>query len=456
MGLRIIQSSLSIASIAAWLVFSTGESRADDGVNLRESAKIGRTAKTSFELDADGQYRPEAGEKKTEPLDLKVRGRLDYVERVLNIGQDETARKVVRMVERAGAAIDGKVIPTKSSLRPEVGYLVAEKRDDGVFTFSPGGPLTRSELDLTQVPADPLDLPGLLPRKKVKINDKWTVSAEAARSLSGYDALAVNALQATLVKIDDDRAIVRLKGEVRGASLGGLGKIEIEGTCEFDRKAGWIDSVKVDRVEVREAGPVEAGLDLKSSIALTRSVIEAPAELNDEILKKLAVEATAERSLLLANAPDGSFSFVHDRDWHVFSENVKRIVLRRVERGEVTAQCNLMVGPKAGRGRHQDPKQFREDIREALGKRFGRFADEGEIDQGPNGNYCYRVVAQGKAGDLEVVWIYDLIAGPEGDQLSATFTLAATETKGFGDQDIKMVGSIQWIARDKADAKPAR
>ena len=154
-----------------------------------------------------------------------------------------------------------------------------------------------------------------------------------------------------------------MKGEIQGASLGGAGTIAIDGSCEFDREVGWIKSLKVDRVEVREAGPVEAGLDVKSAIVLTRSAIEPPAELNDETLAKLSIDAALEHSLLLATAPDGSYSFAHDRDWHVFSENVKRIVLRRMERGEVTAQCNLMVGPKAGRGRHQDPKQFRDDIR---------------------------------------------------------------------------------------------
>lgn len=424
-------------------------------IALRETAKVGRTAKTRFELKADGQYRPESGEKKTEPLDLNVRGRLDYTERVVKIGRDETPRKVVRMVERAGAAIDGKVVPARSSLRPEVGFLVAEKRDDGVFSFSPGGPLTRSELDLIQVPADPLDLPGLLPQRKVKVQESWLVSTDAARSLSGYDAIAVNGLRAVLLKFDDDRAVVRLKGEVRGASLGGLGKIAIDGTCEFDRRAGWIDSVRLDRVELREAGPVEAGLDVKSSVSLTRSAIEPPAELNDENTERLAVDATADRALLTATSPDGSFSFAHDRDWHLFSENVKRIVLRRVERGEVTAQCNLTVGPKAGRGRHQDPKQFRDDIRAALGKRFERFVDEGELDQGPNGNYCYRAVARGKVGDLDVIWIYALIASPAGDQLSAAFTLAAAEAKSFGDQDVRLIGSVQWNAAAPAEAKPA-
>ena len=199
---RMIRSSLSIAPITACLLFSA-VIFAGEAVNLRETAKIGRTAKTHFELNAEGQYRPEATDKKTKPLDLKVQGRLDYIERSREVGREPISSQGRSNGRTRSASIDGKVLPARSSLRPEVGFLVAEKRDDGVFVFSPGGPLTRSELELTQVPADPLDLPGLLPQKKVKVNDRWTVTAAAARSLSGYDALAVNALEATLAKLDD-------------------------------------------------------------------------------------------------------------------------------------------------------------------------------------------------------------------------------------------------------------
>ena len=57
---------------------------------------------------------------------------------------------------------------------------------------------------------------------------------------------------------------------------------------------------------------------------------------------------------------------------------------------------------------------------------------------------------------MGVIWIYDLIANPDGEQLSATFTLAASETKAFGDQDVKLIGSIQWASKERVGSKAAR
>ena len=89
-------------------------------------------------------------------------------------------------------------------------------------------------------------------------------------------------------------------------------------------------------------------------------------------------------------------------------------VLKRVERGRLVAQCNLAAGPNAGRGRHQDPDQFRDDVRKGLGPRFGQFLGVGEVDGDPAGGFRYKVGVQGRQGDLGVVWYYYLIAGPDG------------------------------------------
>ena len=54
---------------------------------------------------------------------------------------------------------------------------------------------------------------------------------------------------------------------------------------------------------------------------------------------------------------------------------------------------------------------------------------------------------QGKEGDLGVLWDYYLVASPEGDQLLATFTLAQNDAEAFGDQDLELIGSLEWRSR---------
>ena len=79
----------------------------------------------------------------------------------------------------------------------------------------------------------------------------------------------------------------------------------------------------------------------------------------------------------------------------MFWEDRKLIVLKRLSGSQVIAQCNFMSGPNAGKGRHQDPTQFRDDIRRGLRKRFVRFIGAGEVDGHPAGGFRYKVGVSG-------------------------------------------------------------
>jgi hypothetical protein len=158
----------------------------------------------------------------------------------------------------------------------------------------------------------------------------------------------------------------------------------------------------------------------------------------------MVLDVTPAQEMLRMTAPGGKATLVHDRHWHTFWEDARLTVLKRLKRGQVIAQCNLMVGPAAGKGRHQDPNQFRDDIRRALKQRFVQFLGAGEVEGDPAGGFRYKVGVQGREADLGVIWYYYLIASREGDQLLATFTLAEDHAKEFGGEDQKVVGSLGW------------
>ena len=129
------------------------------------------------------------------------------------------------------------------------------------------------------------------------------------------------------------------------------------------------------------------------------------------------------------------------------------MVLKRFDQGRVIAHCKLATGPSVGKGKHQDPGQFRDDVRRSLKERFVQFLGAGEVDGDPLGGFRYKVGVQGREGDLGVLWNYFLVASPEGDQLLATFTLADKDAAAFGDQDLELVSSLQW-ARPATARKP--
>jgi len=429
------------------LVAGSGVAAADGGVELRERPEAGQVSRVVVELKARGRLQPGppggVGRREEKPLGVRVEARFAFVERVLE-SRPGGPRRVARWVVQAAAARNGEVIPEESAIRPEVRLLVAEVREGAAHAYSPGGPLTRSELELVQGPADPLCLGGLLPGGPVAIGGRWKVGTDAARSLSGYDALAANGLSATLEALDDATAKVRLQGEVRGAVLGGEGTIVCDGSFRFDRMAGQIDRLDLKRSELRKPGAVEAGLDLTSTLSLERRPAEAPAELADAVVAALPSRPDPGLELLRFTPVGGRYTLLHDRNWHIFSETTKQAVLRWLDHGEVLAQCNLAAGPNAGRGRHQDLGQFRDDVRTALGRSFGRVVGQGDVEGAAAGGFRHKVAVAGRVGETGVLWLYYLVASPAGDQLLATFTLTDAQARRFADQDIRVIGSLEW------------
>jgi hypothetical protein len=457
--------------LAAWLWPAGLKAATEAPVELREGLAVGTSTQVRIELKADGLFRPglppasvTAEAKMPKPLVLDVKSRLVFSERVLkaDLGAASSLRpgeaasekkggpgravKVARWVAQAASAINGEVRATAGLLRPERSLLVVERKraEETVVVVSPAGPMTRAELEQVQGPADPLLLADLLPRGPVAKGQSWKLPNSAVFALSDYDTLESSTLEAKLERLDETSARLRLSGEVQGSARGGGGKITCEGFASFDRKAGLVDRLELNRTETRQAGPVEAGLDVKSTLSVVRRPGRLAPELADAAIGDLPLDTSPQRQLLQLIAPDGKYSLLHDRRWHTFWDDPKLVVLKRLDKGRVIAHCNLATGPRAGRGKHQDLEQFRDDVRRALGQRFVQFQGAGEVDGNPAGGFRYKVGVQGREGDLGVLWYYYLIASPDGDQLLATFTLAEQDLEAFGEQDLAIIRSLEW------------
>ncbi len=478
LGLRGGATALVVLlGLARWAAGQTA-----DAVILGESVPRGTASRVRIELKAHGLFRPPLppdkmapGAKMPKPMALDVQTRLIFNERVIGLAGDRTANgtsrgqaaggatrgkpaRVVRHVMQAASAINGakgEIRPMTAVLRPEVALLVAERSsaDGSVVVFSPAGPLTRSELEVVQGVGDPLAIADILPTGPVRPGQSWRVGETAARGISQYDAITANTLDALLESVDPTRAAVRLHGRIEGSLQGARGLMTCDGVLIFDRRRGWIERLELNRNESRRPGPIEAGLDVKSTLTFTRVTENPPATLSDAALARASLETTPQRLWLTQDSPDGKAQLLHHRRWHVFWEDPKVVVLKRLDGSRVVAQCNLVVGPPAGRGRHQDPVQFRDEVRRVLGQRFVQFLGTGTVGGDPAGGFRFKVGVQGREGDLGVVWYYYLVAGPEGDQLVVTYTLAARDAQTFGDQDAEMIGTLRWRQPRQADAR---
>ena len=318
---------------------------------------------------------------------------------------------------------------------------------------SPAGPLTRSELELVEGLGDPLELADFLPDQEVAKGRSWKLTTAAANALSGYDVVKSCTLEATLERVDEcEWPGFVLQGMIEGSVLGGAGTISCDGFFTFDRKSSLIDRLEVNRAEKRQAGPVEAGLDVKSTLSVIRRRVPLPPELGDAALANVSLDTSPAAS---ASPARGRRRQVHLAARPALAHLLGRPQADSLETDrEWTGDRPVQPGkgPSAGKGRHQDLNQFRDDIRGSLKEKFVQFLGAGEVDGNPAGGFRYKVGVQGREGDLAVLWNYYLIANPEGDQLLATFTLAAQNVKDFGDQDLEMIGSLEWTTAAKTKA----
>jgi hypothetical protein len=279
----------------------------------------------------------------------------------------------------------------------------------------------------------------------------------AAKSLTLYDTIAVNGLEGRVELIEADRVRIQISGEVRGALLGAEGKVKFKGTVGFNRAEGLVDSLVISRDESRRPGSVEAGLEIHSDLEVRRQVMDKPApELAEAVRGDWPKFIENKHLQLVWDEPAGLYSLDHDRDWHVTWSDTQESVLKRVDRGgTVIAQCNLKRGPSVAAGRHQDPAQFRDDVREALGDQFRKVFGEGVLDRMQDQGYGYKLAVEGLIQELPVVWYYYLMASPGGEQVMGTVTTTLAETQNGSKPALSLVESLRWSSRAEKAEKSA-
>ena len=74
------------------------------------------------------------------------------------------------------------------------------------MVYSPAGPLTRPEIDLTSEHFDSLSVVGLLPGKAVAIGDTWKIANTVAQALGGFEGVTEHTLTGKLDEIKEDIA----------------------------------------------------------------------------------------------------------------------------------------------------------------------------------------------------------------------------------------------------------
>jgi hypothetical protein len=427
---------------------------ADEKVSLREQLRVGDTAVVRLAFRAEGTLLVPQSEQKDKAQSFTAQGQFEFEEKLLapqidsggeTIEARPAAAKSLRyyLVSSLESVVENNKVARQ--LREPVRLVVAETRGGRPFLFSPVAPLTVEEYELIDADAsmDSLVIGSLLPSQPVALGESWRAASEAVAAVFNLTHIGNNQLQLRLEKLDESVATISLAGHVEGICSGTATLRSYSGQLIFDRKTSKIVQADVNHREERKAGPLGSALDVRASYQFRRNFSAPITQLNAEALNKVPTESNPATELVVYSQPDGRYRFYAERGWFVTMSHPQAAILRLLENGEFISECHVLAAPNAAPGSHMKPEEFRAQVQQALGKQFQQFVQEGEAPA-PQGHWIYRVAAAGMVGGQPTVWIYHIIASPQGQQLVFIFRIHASQFDNFGVKDLALVGTVEF------------
>lgn len=443
-------------ALVAWLVLlatdTTGRTQ-DTGpsdpekptVRLVEDPKPDRLLEVTARLDVRGRILAPVGVDRVVPLPLQASAQLSWQTRRLPAGGEfHRSLRTLRSYASAVSKVRVDRRTTESSLRASRRTIVAEGTPSGFRHYSLEGSLTGDEVELLELPADPLGLIGTLPLGQVPHDHAWTPGRWTLPLLTGLDAVTRGSLKGRVVKVTATTADVLLEGTAEGAAGGARSQVTFSGSLVFDHQHGYLKQARITIEEHRRAGPISPGLEIVAQVRIERKPATGKARLDRAVLATCPKQPTPDRLQLLLTTP-GNGRLLYDRNWHVFHQTPDVSILRRLENGRLVAQCNLSTAPEVAAGSGTGREAFLRDVKTALGPRLREVVSIDPLKSRPGRRLQrgWRVTATGIDHGLPMHWFYYLCTHPSGRQLSLVFAVESDRLKTWARRDRDIISRLE-------------
>ena len=410
------------------------------------SRTLGQIDRVKVEWKVGGEV-IDVVDKKEHREKLSVACNLDYEEKTLQVptkAQDlSTSLRYYQQAEAAEMIGDRSFKPV---LRSQRGLIAVRISSQKPLLFCPSGSLTREELELVDVQGNSLLMDRFLPDKPVAIGDAWQPSEELMAQLLGLDEVGQTDVKCEFMEITDEVARFEMKGNVSGAADGVTASIELKARYRYDLKRKRIDWLGMVVRERRQTSPVSDGLDVTSQLQVIIVPAEGTSRLDESDSTDFALNPTAESTRLSHVSKEGGWELLYDRNWHVYRDqkDLAAAVLRRIEQGEMIAQCNVSALAPGEPDKLVSLEKYQEDIQHALGSDFKEFVEAGQTGDKAN-RRVLRVVVRGSASDLPIMWNYYHIADQQGRQMACVFTFEEKYADRLGKADREIIDSLRFV-----------
>ncbi len=411
---------------------------------LRETAKPGDCYRLDLNMSLQGEMRFRR-EDKDATMPLTASAKHVFPERVLALSPTGLPAKTARVYEEARATITVGKDSGERTLRKDRQLIVAQRNKDIPLVYSPTGPLSRQELELTSEHLDTLHLAGLLPGKEVSVGDTWKVTNSVAQALCNFEGLTEQALTCKLDEVKDKQAKFSVTGTASGIDLGALVKLTIEAKGVYDLEKKCLVALEWKQKDQRDQGPASPATHVTTTTTVKRTPIEQPTSLSDVALVSVPTDFAPPPQMVQLDLTDskGRFDLMYSRDWQVVSQTDSHVVMRLMDRGDFLAQATITPWTTPRDGKHMSAEEFKEAMAKTPGWEPQKELQSGEVPSEKD-RWIYRQSIQGTLDGLEVLQNFYLVAAKDGRQLVVAITMTPKQAERLGTRDLTLVGSLDF------------
>jgi len=404
-----------------------------------------------MEMDVEGNVNIPANalvsKEKSIQTPLKASSVLDWEERVLGYADDRTVEAAERFYFEGSSVTSAGKSKQSTALGKDSRHVFVRRNDSRWVLYSPETYLSGKELELLDVPASSLAIDALLPLMAVRQGDKYSPDKSVLAKLLALASVDDSDVTGEIHELTDERAKIHFKGKIQGSALGVPTVIDVVGKMVFDRGSMACEWLALAIREQREIGKSEPGFDVAATIKMIRKPVDSPIRLSSIPVGAPAGPIPADRLYCELQSTPVGFATLMDRRWKIMADAPGATMLRMIENDRGIAQCDVRRAGKLPAGKQLSMTAFVADVRQSLGKQFGRMLESRE-DVNDAGLRMIRATAQGAVEGVPVQWVFFHFTDESGRRLFATMIVAGADLDTFAGSEIQFASSMRFVKSD--------
>lgn len=411
--------------------------------SFKEQPQVDDCLKIELSLNLKGEMKVQRDGKMVS-IPMTATANHHFEERIIHLSTSGIADKVARNYSKAEALFNIEGNKSERTLRKQRSLIVAQRPENSIFVYSPKGPLSREELELTGEHFDTLSIANLIPKGQLP-TETWKLKDFTVQAVCNFEGLSEHTITGKVVSNENGIVTFKIEGTATGVESGANVTSTVDATGIWNEKTSKITSLSWKQNDNREAGPVNPASKTEMEIVIKREVLETPQTLNDAALVSIPQDFDVPNLMTYVEFKDqqGRFDLSTSRDWQLVAKTENHLVLRLVEKGDFIAQATVSVWSKAEPGKHLSVAEFKNITERTPGWVVEKDLQEGEVPSGDKGRWVYRISALGQLDNVPTMQNYYVVTSPGGEQVVVTFSLSPKQAEKLGTKDLSLIGSLE-------------